>query len=84
MTGLAVSGMRAEVVDLEHPWIVLAPEAAGSTEGRDAAFHRDARAREGGEIAGGADKRAAASRMACVTFDAVNSECTLSPISRPG
>ena len=45
-----------EIPDLEQPGVVLRPQAALAAEGRDAAFHRDARAREGGQVAGAADK----------------------------
>jgi len=45
-----------EVVQLEHAGIVLRPQAAGATEGRDAALDADPRARKGGEVRRGADK----------------------------
>ena len=45
-----------EVVQLQAAGVVLIPKAALAAEGRDAAFDTDARAREGGEVAGGADE----------------------------
>jgi hypothetical protein len=54
--GSCLHGVGEEVVQLEHPRVILAPRAAGSAEGRDAALHADPRAGEGGEISGGADE----------------------------
>ena len=48
--------MGQEVVQLQLPGIVAALEAFGASEGRDAAFDTDARARKGGEVPGAADK----------------------------
>ena len=47
--------MGAEVVDLQHPGVVVAPQAALAAERRDAALHADARTSEGGEVTGSAD-----------------------------
>ena len=48
-------GVGAEVVDLQHPGVVVAPQAALAAERRDAALHADARTSEGGEVTGSAD-----------------------------
>src|SRR5208283_3345327 len=49
-------GMPEEELDLQGARIVLVPQPPGAAEGRDAAFHADARAGEGGEPAGSADE----------------------------
>jgi len=54
--GSGFLGVRAEVVQLQHALVVADLQVALAAEGRDAALHRDARAREGGEVAGGVDE----------------------------
>ena len=50
------SGVRPGSSPAPVSWVVLAPQPAGAAEGRDAALHADAGAREGGEVASGADE----------------------------
>ena len=65
LVGPRLVGIAVEVVQLQHPGVILAPQAAGPAEGRDAAFNLDAHAREGGEVAGGADKSSGVADGVC-------------------
>jgi hypothetical protein len=49
-------GVGKEVAELQHRRIVRIPQAAGTAKRRDAAFHADARAGKGGEVARAADQ----------------------------
>ena len=51
-----MSTLSEEVVNLESARVVFPPQPPRAAEGRNAAFHADARAREGGEILRGADE----------------------------
>ena len=53
--GPGLLGVREEVVQLQRPRVVLAPQPARAAEGRDAAFHADPGAGEGSEVARPAD-----------------------------
>ncbi len=54
--GPGLLGVSQEVVQLQHPRVVLAPQAAGAPEGWDAAFHGNAGTGESGEVAGASNE----------------------------
>ena len=51
--------MLQEMAEFKQARVVLPPQAAGAAERGDAAFHRDACTREGGQVRRGADETGA-------------------------